>query len=186
MVEPIELRRSSSERRPVSSYIPSMSGSKYGEAVTQLSEDGVIFPEAHAFLQHEFYDSDPVVVATVMSQESLKSEMKLWDKDSRSAAEAEICQLHWCDSFKPVHWMDLSDKEKQMVLESHILVTKKRDGQVKGRQVSGGNKQRNFIEKEDSSSPTVATESVLLSATIDAMEKREVCVVKIPNAFVQT
>jgi len=57
---------------------------------------------------------------------------------------------------------------------------------VKGRHVAGGNKQRNFIKKEDASSPTVATKSVLLSATIDAMENREVCVVDIPNVFVQT
>ena len=57
-----------------------------------------------------------------------------------------------------------------MVLESHILVTKKKDGLVKGRHVAGGNKQRDFIMKEDASSPTVATESVLLSATIDAIK----------------
>ena len=73
-----------------------------------------------------------------------------------------------------------------MVLESNILVTKKKDGLVKGWHVAGGNNQRNFIEKEYASSPTAATESVLLSATIDAMENREVCVVDIPNAFVQT
>ena len=66
-----------------------------------------------------------MVVATVMSQVSLKTAMKLWVKDARSAAEAEIRQLHWCDSFKPVHWKDLNDKETQMVLESHILVKKK-------------------------------------------------------------
>ena len=140
----------------MSSYIPSMSGRKYGYAVTQLSDEGIIFPEAHAFVQDEFYNSDPVIVATVMSQVSLKTAMKLWGKDARSAAEAEIRQFHWRDLFKPVHWKDLSDKEKQMVLESHILVTKKKDGLVKGRHVAGGNKQRNFIKKEDASSPIVA------------------------------
>ena len=58
--------------------------------MTQLIEDGVIFPEAHAFLQNEFYDSDPIVLATVMSQVSLKTAMKLWGKDARSSAEGEI------------------------------------------------------------------------------------------------
>jgi hypothetical protein len=61
----------------------------------------------------------------------------------------------------------------------------KRDGTVKGRTVAGGNKQRSFITKEDASSPTVAT-SVLLTAVIDALEGREVAVVDIPNAFIQT
>jgi hypothetical protein len=52
--------------------------------------------------------------------------------------------------------------------------------------VAGGNKQRDYISKEDYSSPTVATESVLLSCIIDAEEEWDVAVVDIPNAFVQT
>ena len=99
--EQVELRRSTRERKSVASYIPSMSGSKYAYAVTQLSNEGIIFPEAHAFVQDEFYNSDPVIVATVMSQVSLKTATKLWGQDARSAAEAEIQQLHWSHSFKP-------------------------------------------------------------------------------------
>jgi hypothetical protein len=52
--------------------------------------------------------------------------------------------------------------------------------------VAGGNKQRDYISKEDASSPTVATEAVLLLCIIDAEEKREVAVIVIPNAFIQT
>jgi hypothetical protein len=62
----------------------------------------------------------------------------------------------------------------------------KRDGKVKGRIVAGGNKQRDYISKEDASSTTVATESVLLSCIIAAEEGRDVIVVDIPNAFIQT
>jgi hypothetical protein len=72
------------------------------------------------------------------------------------------------------------------VLESHMFLKQKRDGKIKGRTVDGGNKQRDYISKEDDSSPTVATESVLLSCIIDAEEERDVAVVDIPNAFVQT
>jgi hypothetical protein len=61
----------------------------------------------------------------------------------------------------------------------------KREGTIKGRTVAGVNKQRDYISKEDSSSPTVATESVLLSYIIDAEEERDVAVVDIPNEFVQ-
>ena len=66
--EQVVLRRSARDRKAVSSYIPIMSGSKYRYAVTQLSEEGIIFLESHAFVQEEFYESDPVIVATVMSQ----------------------------------------------------------------------------------------------------------------------
>jgi hypothetical protein len=62
----------------------------------------------------------------------------------------------------------------------------KRDGKIKGRTVAGGNKQRDYISKEYASSPTVATESVHISCMIDAEEHRDVAVVHIPNAFVQT
>jgi hypothetical protein len=62
----------------------------------------------------------------------------------------------------------------------------KQDGKIKGRTISGGNKQHYYISKEDATSPTVAMESVLLSCIIDAEEHRDVAVVDIPNAFVQT
>ena len=43
-----------------------------------------------------------------------------------------------------------------------------------------------FIEKEDASSPTVATESVILTSLIDAKEKRDKAIIDVPNAFIQT
>ena len=52
--------------------------------------------------------------------------------------------------------------------------------------MAGRNKQRGYISKEDASSPTVASESVLLSCVIDAEEGRDVAVIDIPNAFIQT
>jgi hypothetical protein len=67
-----------------------------------------------------------------------------------------------------------------------MFLKEKRTGEIKGRTVAGGNKQRDFISKEEASSPTVATESVLLSCIIDADEGRDVTVIDIPNAFIQT
>jgi len=52
--------------------------------------------------------------------------------------------------------------------------------------VAGRNNQRGFISKEDPSSPTVATESVLFTCAIDSQEGRDVVVIDIPNAFIQT
>jgi hypothetical protein len=73
-----------------------------------------------------------------------------------------------------------------MVLKFHMFLKQKRDGKIKGRTVAGGNKQRDYISKENASSPTVTTEAVILSFIIDAKEGRDVAVVDIPNAFVQT
>jgi len=51
--------------------------------------------------------------------------------------------------------------------------------------VAGRNKQRNCIQKEDASLPTITAESVLLMCTVDAEEGRDVAVVNTPNAFAQ-
>ncbi len=48
----------------------------------------------------------------------------------------------------------------------------------------GGNKQRDYITKEDVSSPTVSAEAVMLTCVIYAVEGRDVAVIDVPNAFV--
>jgi hypothetical protein len=146
----------------------------------------VIYPDAHMFVQDDFYQAEPDVVAAIMTQLSLKAGLKEWGKKGFKAYHSEMKQLHLCKTFKPNHWRELSKTQRQTVLESHMFLKLKRDGNIKGRTVAGGNKQRDYISKEYASSPTVATESVLLSCIIDTEKHRDVAVVDIPNAFVQT
>jgi len=80
----------------------------------------------------------------------------------------------------------LTPKHRAMVLELHILMKLKQTSKVKGRTVAGGNKQRGFIDKEDASSPTVATESVITTSIVDAVEEHQTAVIDVPNAFIQT
>ena len=80
----------------------------------------------------------------------------------------------------------MTHTQLQTVLESHMFLKEKRDGEIKGRAVAGGKKSRDYISKEDESSPAVAIEAVLLSCIIDAEEERDVAVIDIPNAFIQT
>ena len=67
-----------------------------------------------------------------------------------------------------------------------MFLKEKIDGDIKGRAVAGDNKQCDYISKEDASLPTVATKAVLLSCIIDAEEERDIAVIDIPNAFIQT
>ena len=163
-----------------------MSGSRCAYADAQLVDENVMHPDAHMFLQDDFYQYEPDVVAAIMTQLSLKRGLQEWGDDGYLAAEAEMKQLHFRNTFKPKHWKDLSAVQRQTILESHMFLKEKRDGSIKGRTVAGGNKQRDYISKEDASSPTVATESVLLTCIIDAEEDRDVAVIDIPNAFIQT
>jgi hypothetical protein len=50
-----------------------MTSSKYSYAVTQLETQGVLNPDAHMFLQDDFYQANPGVVAAIITQLSLKA-----------------------------------------------------------------------------------------------------------------
>jgi hypothetical protein len=163
-----------------------MTGSKYLYMAMQLATQGVLNPDAHMFVQEDFYQAEPEVVAAIMMQLSLKAGLKEWGDRARMAAHSEMKQLHFRNTFKPKHWQELDDTQHQTVLESHMFLKEKHSGKIKGQTVAGGNKQRDYISKEDATSPTVAMESILLTCIIDAEEGRDVAVVNIPNAFIQT
>ena len=184
-VVPLGVRRSTRARTQAKRYTPSLTGQKYDYVSAQL-EDGVLHPDAHMFAQEEFYQSEPDIVAYIMTQLLLKAGLKEWGEQAELAAHSEMKQLHMRNTFKPKHWKELTNEQRQTVLESHMFLKEKRSGKIKGRTVAGGNKQCGFIAKEDASLPTVATESVLLTCIVDAEEGRDVAVIDIPNAFIQT
>jgi hypothetical protein len=82
--------------------------------------------------------------------------------------------------------LELTTEQRAKILQSHMIIGQKRTGETKARMVAGGNTQRGHVTKEESSSPTVSTEAVLLTSIVDAREGRDVAVVDIPNAFIQT
>jgi hypothetical protein len=126
------------------------------------------------FVQEDFYQSDPDVMAHIMTQLSLKSGLKQWGDKAYATVTSEMKQLHFHNTFKPKHWSELLKTQCQTVLESHMFLKEKQDGSLKGRTMAGGNKQRDYISKEDASLPTIATEAVLLSCIINA-EKSKGC-----------
>ena len=145
-VEP-ELRRSSRIRTHTEKYTPSMSGSKYSYAVTQLESQGLLKLDAHTFVQEEFYQAEPEVVASVMTQISLKSGLRAWGDKAYTAVQSEMKQLHFWNTFKPKNLRESTHTQRQIVLESHMFLKEKRDGAIKGRAMAGGNKQRDYISK---------------------------------------
>jgi hypothetical protein len=62
-----ELCRSTRVRSQMNQgYTPSLSGSKYSYAVTQLESRGILNPDSHMFAQDDFYQAEPDVVAAIM------------------------------------------------------------------------------------------------------------------------
>ncbi len=75
----------------------------------------------------------------------------------------------------------MTEEQKKTVPESHIFMKMKQLGNItKGRTVARGNKQRGFIDKEESSSPTVATKLVISTSLTDAKEERVTAVIDVP------
>jgi hypothetical protein len=87
--------------------------------------------------------------------------------------------------FEPIDVSKLSTKEKRQAFESLIFLVEKKDNTIKGRTCANGSVQCEFVSHEDATSPTAATESIYLTATIEA-EGRDIITVDIQNAFVQT
>jgi hypothetical protein len=67
-----------------------------------------------------------------------------------------------------------------------MFIGQKRTGETKARMVAGGNTQWGHVTKEEPSSPTVSTKAVLLTSIVDAHKGRDVAVIDISNAFIQT
>ena len=138
----------------------------------------------------EYDDAEAVVLANIMismvQTYSLKAGIKKFGQKGKDSALVEMKQLHDRSVFCPRDPRQLTDQQRQRALESLIFITEKRDGRIKARACANGSKQRNWMSREDTSSPTVSLQSVFLTCAIEAYEERDVAVVDIPNAFVQT
>jgi hypothetical protein len=64
-----------------------------------------------------------------------------------------------------------------------MFLKEKRNGTIKGRACTDERKQRETAVPGAATPPTVSLEDVLLRATIDAYEERDVAIVDVPDAF---
>ena len=78
---------------------------------------------------------------------------------------------------------NLTEQYKHESLALIMFLKEKRDWLIKGRGVADRRNQREKIEPKAATSPTVSTETVMLTATINALEGRDVAVVYIPGAY---
>ena len=131
-----------------------------------------------------FLINSEVNVAT--PQMSMKKGIKLFGDKGVAAVKKEIQQLHDRGVLRAVHKSDLTWDQIKEALGYLMFLKRKRCGKIKGRGCADGRKQRSYINKEQSASPTVASESVFITAVIDALERRVVVVADIPGAFMHS
>ena len=129
---------------------------------------------------------EAVLIHFAMTKMSLKQGIKRYRDRATDAVGTELNQLHDMSIFRPVDAGSLTEQQKQEALRLLMFIKEKRDGTVKGPACADGRKQRGLYDKEEATSPTVALESVLLTSVIDTNEGRDVVVVDIPGAFLQS
>jgi hypothetical protein len=132
------------------------------------------------------YGYNQSVAFSFMQQLSVKSALREWGDNARAAGEKEVNQLHWREMFVPRRMLELTAEQRTKILQSHMFIGQKWTRETKARMVAGGNTQRGHVTKEELSSPTVFTKAVLLTSIVNAHKGRDVAVIDIPNAFIQT
>ena len=185
------VRRSTRQSIPPSNYEPTFTGKSYGQVETENNLEYTI-DEAKVLAMimcqfNERMNTNIIEHGTqCVTTYSLKKGIEMFGNKGKEAALKEMKQMHDRNCFQPIKKETLNSTERKRALESLIFLTEKRDGTIKARHCANGSTQRDFMNHEEVSSPTVSTESTLLTAVIEAEEGRDVATCDIPNAFIQT
>ena len=131
-------------------------------------------------------EDEMAVMKYLLTQYNLKAGLKHFGEKGITAAKGELTKIHVMDTWLPEDPTMLSRAEKVKALSSLMFMKEKRSGKVKGRACVNGAPQRAYISKEDTSSPTLANESVFITSVILANKKRFVRCYDVPGAFLHT
>ena len=98
--------------------------------------------------------------------------LKLFGISGKKAVTKELQQLHDMETYIPMDPKKLSRIDRFKALSALMFLVEKRDGSIKARKCTVGSKQRTWegYKKEDGASPTVATDSVIVTSVIEAHE----------------
>jgi hypothetical protein len=110
----------------------------------------------------------------IMTQMTAKAGTK---KNGQAAIDTlckDFLQLHDLDVFEGQHATALTKDERRAASPSINLVKEKRCGTIKGHTVADGRKERWLHAKEETASPAVSTDALMLSAMMDACKERDV------------
>jgi len=119
----------------------------------------------------------------MMTQMTAKAGIKKHGQVAVDALVNEFAQLDDKNVFEPLHGDSLTWEEKKAALDAISVIKEKRCGKIKGRTVANGSKQRNLYTKEETTSPTISTDALMLSLMIDAAEGRDVATADVEGAY---
>eukprot|EP01040_Poterioochromonas_malhamensis_P008527 gene8527-9228_t len=180
-VTPMEFRRGISPTRVVQETVETMENNIPNAVSSTAAEEGNALQEDPqvALVTWAVQTWEAVVLNTLSVAKGLKE----YGLEAEESIQAEFAQL--CDKkvFRPVKHGDLMPNQKVRVLRTLMFLKRKRDGRLKSRFCVDGRRQAGFGYELETTSPTVFTESVIITAVIDAYEERYVVVTDIEGAY---
>jgi hypothetical protein len=139
-----------------------------------------------AMFMTELHQKIEVGGVSFVQQYLLHEGLKRFGKKGHEAALKEMDQLDKRSVFTPISIKDMTPEEKAKAMNGIMFLAEKHDKRIKGQFVYNGKPSRAWHDREDTASPTVSTESLFITAAIDAHENRDVMTCNLPNAFCQT
>ena len=133
----------------------------------------------------EFDHQHTVLAETVLTQYPVKRGLEIFGEKGSEAVMSEVGQLDKMGVIEPQDASSLSRNQKRRALPYLMFLKQKRCGKIKARGCADGRRQRIYKSKEETASPTVAIESVMMTCGIEAAENRAVVTVDVPGAFMQ-
>ena len=116
-------------------------------------------------------------------QMPLKKGLKYFGKSRADMVVAKMRQLNNLNVIKPVTGKSLTHEQKQHTLSYLMYLKQKQCGHIKAQGCADGQKQ--WVYKDETSSPTILKEAVFLTLVINAWEHQQVMTIDIPGAFMQ-
>ena len=144
----------------------------------------------HQFLQHAVHthEADPralhkYLVGHVMTQMTASAGIKKHGQAAVDALMQEFLQLEKKDVFEVVDASTLDGSQKRAALRAINLIKEKRSGKIKGRTCADGSSQRVLYTKEETTSPTISSDALMLTLLVDAKERRDVATADVEGAY---
>jgi hypothetical protein len=107
-------------------------------------------------------------------------------KHGQAAVDAllqEFCQLDSKNVFEPLDASTLTASQKREALRTANLIKEKRSGKSKRRTCADGWSQRSKYTKEETTTPMVSTDALMISLMIDPKERRDVAMADVEGAY---
>jgi len=136
-----------------------------------------------ALIYRNTRDLEGFMVGYMLHQMSARVGIKKYGDKAIEALFNDFLQLHRLDTFFPEYASSLSPEQRRKALRAISTLKEKRDGILKGRTYADGRQQRGYKSKAETASPTTHTDSVLLTAMVDAYEQRDVAVADVVGAY---